>query len=254
MSNIKEFIMKKIVFVNIIFIIMVSVIYAVGNSDRIKGNGNTIMSDKTMPAFEKIQIATTYSNNNGSDGKSIVRIHLSEEYRLTFTIDSNLNQYVEINATNNILKVEITKRLANDFIVDIYSPKISGISIDAIGKVEIIDKINVPSFLIEITGAGEIDGNIECESFSAEVDGAEKLAIIGDSKDAEIDISGAGIFNGKDFKINNAFIEIDGAGKATIWAVDNLTADISGVGSIKYRGTPNINFSRSVLGSIKRVK
>jgi hypothetical protein len=233
---------------------MISTICASGSSDRIKGNGNTIISDRTMPAFEKIQITTASSNNNGSDGKSIVRIHSSEEYRLSLTIDSNVDQYVEINVTNNVLKIETTRRLANDFIVDIYSPKISGISIDAIGKVEIIDKINVPSFSIQIDGAGEINGSIECEYFSANVSGAGKFTMIGDSQDAEINISGACMFNGEDLKINNASIQISGAGKATIWAVDNLAVNISGLGSIKYRGSPNTMLGRSGFGSIKKIK
>ncbi|MDR1302702.1 MAG: DUF2807 domain-containing protein [Treponema sp.] len=245
--------MKKFALFNLAFIIAVSVVCASGNSDRIRGNGNTVISDRTMTTFEKIQITTAYSNHNGSDGKSIIRIHSSEEYRLSLTIDSNLNQYVEMNATNNVLKIETTRRLANDFIVDIYSPKISGISINAIGKVEIIDKINVPSFLVEITGAGEIDGNIECEIFSANINGAGKFTMIGASKDAEINISGACMFNGEDFKINNASIQISGAGTATIWAVDNLAANISGFGSIKYRGSPNTILGRSGFGSIKKM-
>jgi hypothetical protein len=246
--------MKKFALFNLIFIVVVSAIYASGNSDGIRDSGNMVMYDRTIPAFETIQITSASSNNNGSDGKSIVRIHSSEEYRLSLTVDSNLSQYVEINIANNVLNIETTRRLANDFIVDIYCPKISSISIGAVGKVEIIDKINVPSFSIEIDGAGEIDGNIECENFSAEVNGAGNFTMTGASKDAEINIDGVCTFNGEDFKINNASIQINGVGRATVWVEDNLVASISGLGSIKYRGTPNIKASRSVLRRIKRIE
>ena len=74
-----------------------------------------------MPAFEKIQITSTYSNKNGSDGKSIVRIHSSEEYRFILTIDSNLSQYVKINSIDNVLKIETIQRIESDFIVDVYT-------------------------------------------------------------------------------------------------------------------------------------
>jgi hypothetical protein len=251
----KEFFVKKFVLFNLVFIIAVSIICASGNSDRTRGNGEEVTIDRSMPAFEEIQIITSASSNNsGSDGKSIVRIHSSEEYRLSLTIDSNLVQYVKIDAINNVLKIETTKRLRNDFFVDIYSPKISGISIGYIGKVEIIDKITVSSFSIKITGVGEIDGTIECDYFSADVNGAGLLTLTGNSKDAEINISGACVFDGEEFKINNVVSKLNGAGTVTIWSVDNLTADISGVGSIKYRGNPNVNFSRGGLGSIKRIE
>jgi hypothetical protein len=248
--------MKKFVLFNLVFIVAVSTICASGKADGMRGNGEVTI-DRSMPAFEKIQIISSApSNNNGfaENGKSIVRIHSSEEYRLSLTIDSNLNQYIEINAINNILKIETTKRLANDFIVDIYSPKISGISIYYLGRVEIIDKITVSSFSIEITGVGEIDGAIECENFSANISGVGLLTISGDSKDAEINLSGSSVFDGEEFKINNGSIRLSGVGMATIWAVDNLTADISGIGSIKYRGTPTVNFSRGGFGSIKRIE
>jgi hypothetical protein len=54
---------------NLILIIVVSTICASGNSDRIRGNGNTVTLDKTTPDFGKIQLITTYSNNNDFDGK-----------------------------------------------------------------------------------------------------------------------------------------------------------------------------------------
>ena len=237
--------MKKFVLFNLVFIIAVSVIGASGNSNRIRGNGEEVTIDRNMPAFEEIQIITSASlNNSGSDenGKSIVRIHSSEEYRLSLTIDPNLVQYVKIDAINNVLKIETTKRLRNDFFVDIYSQKISGISIGYIGKVEIIDKITVSSFSIQITGVGEIDGTIECDYFSADVNGAGLLTLTGNSKDAEINISGTCVFDGEEFKINNVVSKLYGIGTVTIWSVDNLTAYISGIGSIKYRGNPNVNY------------
>jgi hypothetical protein len=233
---------------------IVSAICASGNSDKIRGNGDIVTFDRTMSAFEKIRITTVFSSNNGFDGKGIIYIHSGEEYRLSLTIDSNLNQYVEINTIDNVLEIRTNKKIKKDFIVDIYSPKISSITIDSIGKIEIIDAINASSLSINISGAGEIKGNIECEDFFADVGGAGKLTMTGYSKNADINISGVGNFNGQEFRVDNASIDINGVGKATIWTVDNLVADISGIGSIKYRGTPNINFSRGGLGSIKKIK
>jgi hypothetical protein len=247
---------KKFVLFNLVFILAVSVICASGSSDRTRGNGEEVTIDRSMPAFEEIHITTSASSNNtGENGKSIVRIHSSEEYRQSLTIDSNLVQYVKIDAINNVLKIETTKRLRDDFFVDIYSPKISGISIDHIGKIEIIDTITVPSFSIHITGVGEIAGTIECDYFSADVNGVGLLTLAGNSKDAEINFSGTGVFDGEEFKINNVVSGLYGVGTITIWSVDNLTANIGGIGSIKYRGNPHVNYSsRGGLGTIKKIE
>jgi hypothetical protein len=251
----KEHTMRKPVLIGLIIITAVFAGCASANSGRVKGNGdNTTFERENMPAFEEIRISTQVSSNtNGSDGKIIARIHSGDEHRLNITIDSNLNHYVEVNVINNTLNIKTTTRMPKDFVVDIYSPRISGISIDNAAKVEIIDAIQVPSFSIAIHGAAEIEGAVSCENFFANVYGAGKLTMTGYSSNAEINISGACSFKGRDFETNNAFVGISGAGSATVWAADNLTADISGIGTIKYRGTPNLQFSRSGLGRIRSI-
>jgi hypothetical protein len=218
------------------------------------GLGKMETFDRIVPDFEKIQITGAFSNHYGSEGKSIVRIHSGKENRLSVAINSNLNRYVETNVINNVLNIEKTTKMRHDFIIDIYSPDISGISIDSNGKVEIIDAITVPSFSIEISGAGEVSGNIECEYLSVNVYGAGKVALTGSSKTALINISGAGLFNGREFSTNNVFVDIGGVGRAHVWAVDNLAAGIGGVGSIRYRGNPNVQFNRGGLGTIRKLK
>jgi hypothetical protein len=237
-----------------VFLVEISVMYASGGRDRIKGNGEIITSEQTMSPFEEIHVTQKGSNNiYGSEGKGIIRFHSNQEYRVVITIDSNLNQYVEISASDNVLKIETKKRMSRDFIVDIYCPKLLGISIDSLCRFETTDKIIVEKFKIDISGYGEIEGTIECETFLANIDGAGKITVKGSSKEADISISGACSFEGTEFKINNASISLDGVGRINSWVIDNLRASISGVGRIRYRGDPKLDFDRGGIGSIKNI-
>jgi hypothetical protein len=229
-------------------------IYASGDRERIKGNGDKITSERAVSFFNEIEIDYKYNNRNGNDGKGIIQIHSSQEYRISIYIDSNLDEYIEIVNEDNKLKIRSKQRIAEDFIVDVYCPNILGITIDSLGRVEFVDKMITPSLRINIDGAGKIKGEIECDSFSVDIDGAGDIEITGSSSEAYITIDGAGIFKGYEFKINNGSFNIDGAGSIKCWVVDNLTANISGVGSIRYRGDPNINRNRSGIGSIKKSK
>jgi hypothetical protein len=237
-----------------LFLIGSSCIYASGGGERIKGNGDKIISDRTVSSFNEIEINHKINEWNNNDGKGTIRIHSSQEYRVSVRIDSNLDEYVEVSNEDNLLKIEVERAISKDFIVDVYCPHVLGITINSIGRVEFADNMITPSLRINIDGAGKVKGAIDCGSFFAEIDGAGDIEISGSSNEALITIDGAGVFKGYEFKINNGTFDIDGAGSIKCWVVDNITADISGVGSIRYRGDPNINWNRSGLGSIKKEK
>ena len=191
----------------------------------IKGNGNLITSEKTVSAFEKI-------SNTGS---AEVRFHASEGYRVVITVDENLDEYVEISTENNVLNIG-TKRNSNcsftKFLVDVYCPVITSVS---------------------ITGSGNFGGNIECDNFTANITGSGNITVSGKSENANIVITGSGNFSGNEFYIKDATVRITGSSSANICVEDNLKATITGSGGINYRGEPKVESKVTGSGKIKKI-
>jgi len=210
----------------------------------VKGNGILRTSEKTVTAFEKIV----------ADGTVEVRYYASDEYRVVFTIDENLHDYVEIFTRNNALNIGLKKNVSysrlTKFLVEVYCPVLTGISADGFIDFEGMDIISTPTFKTNISGSGIIKGTIECENFSADIDGFGEMTITGNTNDARINISGSGIFDGKEFKTKNATVDIDGFGKVYIWVTDKLKVNISGSGTLYYIGEPNIESSINGFGRI----
>jgi hypothetical protein len=210
--------------IGILSIIFVFVGFVSCGTFPIEGNGNLISTEKTVSQFEKI---------NGS-GTAEVIFHMSQEYRVVVTVDSNLDEYLEIYTRNNVLNIG-TKNGSYSFtkyLVDVYCPTLTGVS---------------------ISGSGSFTGNdkIIASSFESKVSGSGNITITGTGNDSNISISGSGKFNGIEFKTNNADARISGSGNMDIWVLEYINANISGSGSIKYRGTPRIDFNGSGSGSIK---
>jgi hypothetical protein len=248
-----------------------------------KGNGNVISSERAIPPFEKIENAA----------EAIVRFHASREYRAIVTVDSNLDKYVKTTTRNNVLRIETEPNVFGfrftRFVVDIYCPMITGVSISGSGRFEAVDKITAPAVgltvsgsgaiygdmecdavSINISGSGETEGNIKsgrvsanisgsgnmkgninCDIFSVRISGSGKMTINGNAGESDINISGSGDIFGSAFMTNNANIGISGSGNVNIWAVDYIKANISGSGGITYRGNPKIDFSGSGSGRIR---
>ena len=237
----------KRVFCGLIGIIgIVVVCVSCNNLISIVGNGDLVTSEKSFSEFEKII--------SGSSAE--VRFHVSEAYRAVITVDSNLDEYVEISIENNTLNIG-TKREYNckftKFLVDIYCPVLADVSISGSSSFAGVDKINTSTFVANVSGSGKIDGSIECDSFSASISGSGRINVTGTCVEESISISGSGNFNGNEFEAKNASVTISGSGMAEICVTDKLNAKISGSGRLTYRGEPKIESKISGSGRIRNI-
>jgi hypothetical protein len=227
------------------------------------GNGHTASFEKPIGAFENIH----------SSGSAELRFHASQDHHVFLTVDSNLEEFIDIRTKNKTLNVGVKNGKScafTTFIVDVYAPALSGVSISGSGSFAAIDKIITPSFEAGVSGSGRLEGAIECNKYTARLSGSGKInntltcstlavnisgsgeiKIAGTGNDSNISISGSGDFSGIEYKTNNAIAHISGSGDLSIWAVESLKANVSGSGSIKYRGNPRIDFSGSGSGRIR---
>jgi hypothetical protein len=227
------------------------------------GNGQLITMEIAASSFEKINVS----------GSAEARFHASQAYRVVVTVDSNLSDYVDIFTRNNELNIRLKNRGSysfSKFLVDVYCPGLSGVSVSGSGNFTAMDKIVTSSFETDVSGSGKTEGAIECGDFSARISGSGKMnynvicgnmtavisgsgeiSIAGTGKDSSVRISGSGDFKGIEFKTNNSSAQISGSGNMNIWVLDYLRANISGSGSVRYRGNPRIDFSGSGTGRIR---
>jgi cytoskeletal protein CcmA (bactofilin family) len=249
------------------------------------GNGNIIIDERILSSFEKIKIS----------GSIEVRLHSGTDYRAVVTVDSNINKYIETIVINNELIIRqkpAMRYLSAGGIVDIYCPNISEISKSGSGSFETIDRIIAQTFRMNISGSGKFSGNIECESFFADISGSVRTNVMVNSKETNIEISGSGRFNGNiecdnffahisgsaninitgntekadirisssgkfngaEFRITNCSANISGSGEINIFVEDSLDGKVSGSGNIKYRGNPRLNLEKTGSGRILNVE
>ena len=207
------------------------------------GNGNLVNIERKVSSFEKIS----------SSGSAELLYHASQEYRVVVTTDSNLIDYVDIVTKNGVLSVKFKGNKSYSytrFIIDVYCPTLSGVSISGSASFTGSDKIVTSTFDADVSGSGRIDGTIECNNVSAKISGSGRINIIGSGKNANINISGSGKFIGNEFRVEDAVVDMSGSADASIWATNNLRVKISGSGRLNYRGRPLIDSKISGSGRI----
>jgi hypothetical protein len=236
--------MKIRSFIILAVVILVSAAFSSCRSVHIKGNGDMVTSERAVSPFEKIQ----------ASGSAIVNYHASLEYRVVVTVDSNLEEYARVYTDGNMLKIGMKERGSYSFtkyIVDVYCPNLSAVSISGSGVFNGIDKINASTFALAISGSGKVNGTFECEDFTARISGSGDVAVSGSAREMHVDVSGSGNIAGNEFQTNSAVVKISGAGRIHIWVLDYLNATVSGSGRIKYRGNPKIDYTGSGSGRLQ---
>ena len=242
-----------------------------------RGDGNVVSSEKTVSEFQKIN----------SVGTANVRFHASDKHRVVVTVDANLYEYVEISTRNGVLHIEIKakgeQRRRNrfihidkkptQFVVDVYAPTLSGVSIAGSGSFTAVDKVVAPTFAAtvagsgrisgtfessnfsgKISGSGSINGTFEGSRFSANISGSGRITAAGASENADVTISGSGSFNGNNFNAKNATVRISGSGIANVCVENSLEARVSGSGNINYCGNPpTVNSNVSGSGIVRKM-
>jgi hypothetical protein len=173
-------------------------------------------------------------------------------------------------------------------------PNIDGISVSGSGDVVGETKITTTALDLAVSGSGslsldaDVSGDVEsnvsgsgdivlkgkCKSFESDVSGSGKVELAmaiagaadfsvsgsgkieasGTSDEVKATISGSGKVLAADLQTNRCDVRISGSGDVEINVKSELNANISGSGSVSYKGDPNkVNSNSSGSGSVRKM-
>jgi hypothetical protein len=148
---------------------------------------------------------------------------------------------VNLRPTNKI-KVYVTSPVYNDI-------DVSGASnINGVAKI-----VNTENMKLDVSGAGDINMDVNAPAISAEVSGAGAVNLKGETKTFDLTLTGAGKAHCYELLSENTKVDISGAGDADVYASVKLNAEVSGAGSVTYKGGGTSNSHVSGAGSVKKV-
>ena len=101
---------------------------------------------------------------------------------------------------------------------------------------------------IELPGSGNVAvDQLKAATVAADIAGSGHIKLAGEAHGQKITIDGSGDYEAKDFKTDSTSLQIDGSGKAWVWAEGALAVEINGHGDVRYRGEAKL--SKSIHGS-----
>lgn len=209
---------------------------------RVRGNGNIKSEDRSVNKFKNVEVG----------GAAKVYVSQGDQSSVKVECDENLLSYIEVLQDDDKVTVRekpgYNLRPTSDIKIYVTSPTFH--RINASGACDIIGqtKINSDDLKLHVSGAGDIQMEVDAPLLSADISGSGNINLKGQTKDVDLELTGAGHAHCYELLAENAKIDISGAGSAEIYASVKLDAEVSGAGSVTYKGNAS-NVSQHVSGA-----
>jgi hypothetical protein len=122
--------------------------------------------------------------------------------------------------------------------------------VSGVGNIEINANVSEHT-RFNISGAPTISGNLISKQVVFDYSGAGSVTLTGSATNATINASGAPQLNLIDFPIREAVVNAPGAGNIQVNATDSLKINATGVSTVRYTGTTNVQIHQR--GGMSRV-
>src|SRR5499433_1939164 len=192
-------------------------------TDRVKGSGIVKTEKRSLAPFDSVEVSC-----NGS-----IQAHTQGQEGLEIRGDDNIIPLITTEVNNGILYIRSSKEYdsRDSLVITVSAPDLKKLVFSGAGKASLS---NVKNDRVEIalTGAGSLTAS-------------------GETKEANITLSGAGSVDAKNLHAVNAKVNSTGVGGVEIYVTGQLDTKTSGIGEINYYGSPKIvNRQAGGIGSI----
>lgn len=165
---------------------------------------------------------------------------------------------IDINVKNNELIVRALKEDFWDFnerevYIYIEMPNLEGLQFSGAGSITSKSDWSGEKIKIDMSGAGNLNlSNLDFKTLKADMSGAGNMTLGGKATEIDMNMSGAGNINALNLAAEKGVCDVSGVGRISCDVRDDLRADVSGIGGVRYKNKP-ANLSKNVSG-IGKVK
>lgn len=218
-------------------------------SNKVEGNGKIKSEQRELDHFNKIE----------ADGVFNIILSQSDKESVKVETDENIQPLILTSAENGILKISLKDSTSIDKMkrINIYISftDLSKMNSNGVGSLKSSNKLNLKEFELDSKGVGATELNLDAEKLiiNSEIVGA--LILSGNVKEVIIHNTGLGTISAFDLKAENLSLHTEGIGAAEVYASNDLNINVSGLGSVKYKGNPKTkNIKKEGLSKVESVE
>lgn len=214
---------------------------------KIKPSKNIVKNEYKLKPFNEVEVRVVSNVMliQSSDRDGVVELSAPENYIDLFELVNDDGE-LEINYTEDNVDIE-----QKHVIIKVYTSSLQKIENKGAANIA-LDGLDTDRLTLENSGVGNFNlANVKTNSLKVRCSGVGNITLNGETKDADIECSGVGSVHAKDMKAKNVEARVTGVGNIDCYASDSIDGKVTGVGSLKYAGSPqhkslNHNFTGNI--------
>lgn len=133
---------------------------------------------------------------------------------------------------------------------------LDAVAVSGAAKVIAVAPLTVDRLDVSVAGAADADiENLTAGALAVRVTGAGTVRVAGTADEFTVLINGSADVRAAGLKAKAVAVTVAGSGAVAVWAAEKLTAEVSGSGSVRYKGGPaEVTQTVSGSGSVRRVE
>lgn len=236
------------------FVVMRMILYSifamalVSCAECLQGTGDAIVEKRTVDAFETLEI-------NGSMEVSVRQSLISDLNRIEVRAQENLIPHIitRIDGARLIIETDGCINASVPIEISVTCTNLERIFNNGSGNVISTNTLKADDFDLENNGSGNVTLSLKVDDLDIENTGSGDIHLSGDANDMTLENSGSGSFDSFAMKTFISKVSNDGSGNVQIRVKDELDAELSGSGDIRYKGDPQeINLKSNGSGNIQK--
>ncbi len=231
----------------IYLIAAVSIFLSACSSKCIEDSGNHIIQNVTLSPFDEIEVS----------GPIKLVLRQDSSFAVTVSADSNIVDKIKPSVSGNTFKINLDpmKYCGTDsIVVHAGIGALKEIKAGGASKVYSEGKLNVADIKLDLSGATDLNLDMNAGKVDTEIDGAAKLVLSGQAGAHNLDSKGTMQLDAFNFVVGNYDLDIEGTGKSNINVLNSLKVNTSGASAIYYKGNPkNVSDKKSGTSTLQKV-
>ena len=192
--------------------------------ENVKGSGVREKQKREVASFTTIAM----------DGAFDIDVVSQKPQSLEIEGDDNLLSLITTEVSNNVLHIKSKGNFSvNDPIkLRISVPNLEKLAIDGAGKIEV--------------------SGLKNDKFEINSDGATTIRVAGETRQLNIDTSGAGKIDARKLRATKGLVEARGVARVDVNVIEQLDVTVSGPSHVTYEGDPVVNKTIHGPGSVSK--
>ena len=233
---------------SLIVLTIISVIITACSAPCIEASGDIVKEKRAIQGFEEIELRMNAE-------VELVYSPATKINSVLISANENLLPYITTRVTDGKLVIDSEQCLNTIEQITMVLPIVRLTNIENHGSGRIVGTTTLPFTELDVlnSGSGNIDVAFKGADMYVENEGSGVIAISGGATELKVLNQGSGEVVLSELMSNAVKVRNNGSGNVSVWAEESIDAELSGSGSIGYKGRArNVSEKNEGSGNIYR--